>query len=94
MKKTDNMGTVFLMVLAVSLLAVALIIVAVALFGIVTVFTTAVCLIPVFFAWIIWTNMVINLVREQGKIESQDSIQPMSNIDYEEMQSDVHKNTK
>jgi hypothetical protein len=38
--------------------------------------------------------MVINLVREQGKIESQDSIQPMSNIDYEEMQSDVHKNTK
>jgi preprotein translocase subunit SecG len=38
--------------------------------------------------------MAVYLVKQQGKIESQDSIQPMSNIDYEEMQSDVHKNTK
>jgi uncharacterized protein YneF (UPF0154 family) len=38
--------------------------------------------------------MAIYLVKQQGKIEFQDSIQPMSNIDYEEMQSDVHKNTK
>ena len=37
--------------------------------------------------------MAVYLVKQQGKIESQDSIQPMSNIDYEEMQSDVHKNT-
>ena len=94
MKKTNNTGYIFRVVLAVSLLAVALIAVAEALFGVVAVFTTAICLIPVFFAWIIWTNMLIHLVREQDKIESQDSIQPMSNIDYEEMQSDVHKNTK
>jgi hypothetical protein len=38
--------------------------------------------------------MAIYLVKQQGKIEFQDSIQPPSNIDYEEMQSDVHKNTK
>ena len=94
MKKTNNTGYIFRVVLAVSLSAVALIAVAEALFGVVAVFTTAICLIPVFFAWIIWTNMLIHLVREQDKIESQDSIQPMSNIDYEEMQSDVHKNTK
>ena len=38
--------------------------------------------------------MAIYLVKQQGKIKFQDSIQPTSNIDYEEMQSDVHKNTK
>jgi hypothetical protein len=54
--------------------------------------TTAICIIILLITGCLF--MVIYLVREQGKIESQDSIQPMSNIDYEEMQSDVQKNTK
>lgn len=53
---------------------------------------TAICIIILLVIGCLF--MVIYLVREQGKIESQDSIQPMSNIDYEEMQSDVQKNTK
>lgn len=53
---------------------------------------TAICIIILLVIGCLF--MVIYLVREQGKIESQDSIQPMSNMDYEEMQSDVQKNTK
>lgn len=60
MKKTDNMKIVFLVILVVSLLAVALIAIAEALFGVVAVFTTAICLIPVCFAWVIWTNYKSN----------------------------------
>jgi hypothetical protein len=56
MKKTNNTGYIFRVVLAVSLSAVALIAVAEALFGVVAVFTAAVCLIPVCFAWILITD--------------------------------------
>lgn len=53
---------------------------------------TAICIIILLVIGCLF--MVLYLVREQGKIQSQDSIQPMSNMDYEEMQSDVQKNTK
>jgi hypothetical protein len=56
MKKTNNTGRIFLVILAVSLSATAVIAVAEALFGVATVFTAAVCLIPVCFAWILITD--------------------------------------
>jgi hypothetical protein len=59
MKKTNDTGYIFRVVLAVSLSAVALIAVAEALFGVVAVFTTAVCLIPVCFAWMVWSDKKI-----------------------------------
>lgn len=56
MKKTNDKGYIFRVILAVSLLAVALIALAETLFGVVAVFTAALCFIPVCFAWTIWTN--------------------------------------
>jgi Flp pilus assembly protein TadB len=56
MKKTNDTGYIFRVILAVSLSAVALIAVAESLFGVVAVFTAAVCIIPVCFAWTVWTN--------------------------------------
>lgn len=63
MKKTNNTGYIFRVVLAVSLSAVALIAVAEALFGVVAVFTAAVCLIPVCFAWIVIANNKADIKR-------------------------------
>jgi len=59
MKKTNDTGRIFLVILAVSLSATAVIAVAEALFGVATVFTAAVCLIPVCFAWMVWSDKKI-----------------------------------
>lgn len=53
MKKTNDTGYIFRVILAVAISATALIALAEALFGVVAVFTAAVCLIPVCFAWML-----------------------------------------
>jgi len=53
MKKTNNVGKIFLVILAVAMSAVSLVAIAQHLFGVVAVFTAAVCLIPVCFAWMV-----------------------------------------
>ena len=56
MKKTNNVGRIFLVIIAVAMSAVSLVAIAQHLFGVVAVFTAAVCIIPVCFAWTVWTN--------------------------------------
>ena len=63
MKKTNNIGNIFLVILAVSLSAVALVAIAQYLFGVVEVCTGAVCLIPIVFGWMIWTD---HKIKEQN----------------------------